>query len=60
MAVTVVIILIIVAFLTAVMCSCVIIGGEADDESERMFREFLIHKDMYKELSGMETHKNDK
>lgn len=56
----IVLIIIIVAFFTAVMCSCVIVGSEADDEAERMYQEFLVHKDMYKELSGMETHKNDK
>ena len=54
------VILIVAAVLAAVLYSCVIIGSEADDEAERMFQEFLTHKEMYQKTSGMEAHKNDR
>lgn len=54
------VILIVAAIFAAVVYSCAVVGGEADDEAERMFQEFLVHKEMYQKASGMESHKNDR
>lgn len=60
MNIVIAVFLLAMSIMVVIMYSCVIIASDADDEMERMYQEFLTHRDMYKEYSGMGTHKNDK